>query len=109
MFSVSNRPVVVAHGPHMNNTNSSVLNVKQMTTNRPSLVERIKDNVRYNYNHYSKDSIAMKWSSSNSSLSSGAGDRKSVFYTDPDLAVNEKVSQIIVYGFVFYTILITHT
>lgn len=96
MFSVSNRPVVVAHGPHVNNTNSSVLNVKQMTANRPSLVERIKDNVRYNYNHYSKDNIAMKWSSSNSSLSSGAGDRKSVFYTDPDLAATEKVSQIVI-------------
>lgn len=107
MFSLPNRPV--SNGLNMTATaaaatTNSLVNVKQLTT-RPSLVERIKDNVRYNYNHYSasiKDNInqptqplppsPLKWSSSSSSLSStgggvgAAGDRRSVFYTDPDLA-----------------------
>lgn len=113
MFSLPNRPV--SNGLNMTAaaaaaaaaTTNSLVNVKQLTTTRPSLVERIKDNVRYNYNHYSasiKDNIIqptqslpppppppLKWSSSSSSLSSAsgggaAGDRRSVFYTDPDLA-----------------------
>lgn len=107
MFSLPNRPV--SNGLNMAAANTTTLvNVKQLTT-RPSLVERIKDNVRYNYNHYSasmKDNNGnhppnpppppLKWSSSSSSLSS-VGDRRSVFYTDPDLAATEKVSHVFIH------------
>lgn len=63
-----------------------------------SFVERIKENVLNSGTTNSgsatiKDTTAMKWSSSSSSLSSG-GDRRSVFYAERDSVLNEKVSFI---------------
>lgn len=90
MFNVSNRQIHglnnIASQSNRNTNNSGTVNSVIMLMmnntknhNRPSLVERIKDNVRQTNRDYNK------WSSSTSSLSSSSvgGDRKSVFYTEP--------------------------